>query len=314
MSEKQYCPYCGGTVPEGAAFCSNCGGPISSTGKPGTTSAPPSSPSQPPPTSPAPVPSPGAPPGIQPSYAPSASYEKREINILDTVSQGIGLYLSNFGGIFIPFVVLAIAGAFLGGGMELVATVVLGPLSFLQDAIVGFFSSVITGIFSSLAGGVVVSLAAKAYLGQELESSESLDLARSRIVPLIIGSILYAIAVAIGILLFIIPGLYLMTVYALWQPCVMLEQNGGYGLNCSSKLTKNNRWEIFWITVVLFVVIAIVGAILGVFVGGIIFLLPTVPLMIRVFISGLLLGIFGAFTAPLTVVTATVIYFKVKGQ
>ncbi|MGC9058663.1 MAG: hypothetical protein ACP5IJ_02425 [Candidatus Nanoarchaeia archaeon] len=68
---------------------------------------------------------------------------------------------------------------------------------------------------------------------------------------LILVSIIYGLIVAAGLILFIVPGIYLGIRLLLCYPAVVLGK--GLGLNESWKLTKGYFWELFVLAFILFV-------------------------------------------------------------
>ena len=171
----------------------------------------------------------------------------------------------------------------------------LWPLAF----IVPIIGIVISILVNGIVGGVVVHEASEAYLGRKSDTS-GFSIAQARLGDLFIGSILYALYVFFGLILLIIPGLYFAAKYALWQPIVILEADSGNGIGRSSELTTNNRWEIFWIIVIVFIIQAVVSSLgftAGLGIGGLV-----------------VQAILDALVAPLLTVTATVVYYKTQGR
>lgn len=72
-----------------------------------------------------------------------------------------------------------------------------------------------------------------------------------RIVPrlprLVAVSFVQAIAVAIGFVLLIVPGLLLIARWSVYVPAIVAEQDSGLGLGRSSDLTSGRRWIGFWV-------------------------------------------------------------------
>ena len=86
--------------------------------------------------------------------------------------------------------------------------------------------------------------------------------------PVIVGSILLSIAVAIGFTLLIVPGIILILMWWVYIPAVVVESKGiieAFGR--SRELTRGRRWHILGLIVVIailliavsFVVVLVVG-------------------------------------------------------
>ncbi len=95
------------------------------------------------------------------------------------------------------------------------------------------------------------------------------------LLPTMIGvQILTGLMMGVGILLFIIPGLYLIGRLALVAP--VAADRGLYNpleiIGTSWKLTKDNGWAIFFflflVMLVVFIVLIVVGGIVGIVAGG----------------------------------------------
>ncbi len=92
----------------------------------------------------------------------------------------------------------------------------------------------------------------------------------------IVGSILFAVAVAIGFILLIIPGVYLLLALFFWAIYVAVEDQGFYeAMQSSWQLTKSHKWQLLGVIVVIFLVNAGLGLIGGIAsaAGGVIGLL-----------------------------------------
>ena len=90
----------------------------------------------------------------------------------------------------------------------------------------------------------------------------SLERALSKAVPLVFGSILLALIVLLGMLLFVLPGIYWGIRLVFTLCAIALEDKGATeGLGYSWNLVKGRWWGVFWAFLV-------VGLILGFLVGA----------------------------------------------
>ena len=87
--------------------------------------------------------------------------------------------------------------------------------------------------------------------------------------PLLIVSILMSIGLAIGFLLLIIPGLILLTVWAVVVPSLVIDKAGIFGsFSRSAELTRGSRWRIFGLILIGYVGLFIFTALFRLFAVG----------------------------------------------
>jgi hypothetical protein len=121
---------------------------------------------------------------------------------------------------------------------------------------------------------------------------------------LIVVGIVGGIAIGIGFLLLIIPGLILVTIWAVVAPAVVIEGKGFDAFGRSYELTRGNFWQVLAVIVVLFIVQFIIQRIFGAIGGGISDSL--VPYAIFTLIGNVIV-------APLTALASAVMYFELVG-
>jgi len=173
----------------------------------------------------------------------------------------------------------------------------LVPNFFVLAAIVG----IVVGVFYQ---GMVVNLVADVQDGRRDHSLGELFKSVGPVVlPLIGLAIVAGIAIAIGFVLIIIPGLILLTWWAVAAPALVIERAGVFGaLGRSRELVRGNGWNVFGtILLVLLINIAvnIVAAIIGAALGdaG----------------RGVVDWIAATLTAPIVALTSSVLYFALLG-
>src|SRR5215213_6991933 len=135
----------------------------------------------------------------------------------------------------------------------------LGSLGWL-GAVVGFFVS-IAGVFW-LQGALVLAIDDVRDGRADLSVSETLDRVRPHLATLALAGLLAGIGIAFGFLLLIVPGLFLLTIWLLIVPAIMLE---GCGVSASfarsQELVRGYGWSVFGVivlTVLIFIGVGIV--------------------------------------------------------
>ena len=86
---------------------------------------------------------------------------------------------------------------------------------------------------------------------------------------LIGAGILAGLSIALGFLLLVVPGLILLTWWAVVAPVVVIERPGiTAALGRSRALVRGNGWPVFGVLALLVILQALLGAVLGALIGG----------------------------------------------
>jgi hypothetical protein len=121
---------------------------------------------------------------------------------------------------------------------------------------------------------------------------------------LILAGLLAAVGVAVGLLLFVVPGLILLTRWCLIVPVIILEGKPvGESFARSRELVRGHAWTAFGLVVITAILTAIAAVILQAifsFVGP----------FLRHWIGG---AIASAVVGPFIAVALTLMYFKLRG-
>ena len=129
------------------------------------------------------------------------------------------------------------------------------------------FSYVLNFIVYGLLTAILIQLAYDSKLKREVSISNYIPRAITAAVPISVLSVVIGILMAIGLILLIVPGLWVFAVFYVTAAAITIERAGFGGMGRSAALTKGYRWPI----VGLFVVFGIIvyGAVfIGVFIGG----------------------------------------------
>jgi hypothetical protein len=156
---------------------------------------------------------------------------------------------------------------------------VLLPVAFAIYLVVAVVNAIVAGSFvltltlglavsivaATLYQGMVVNLVKDIQDGRRDNSVQDLiDAAWPVVLPLIGAGILAGIAIAIGFLFLLVPGLILLTIWSVIAPVIVVERSGvtdAFGR--SRRLVKGNGWQVFGVIVVVFLITAIVAIVLG---------------------------------------------------
>lgn len=216
----------------------------------------------------------------------------RSIDIGSVISRTFKIYADQ-ASVLLP----AAAVVFVGVGIISALLVVIAPIL----SIVAF---IVILVGTTLFTGMVVELVADVQDGRrDATVGQLIQAARPVIGKLILVGIVAGVATAIGFVLIIIPGLILITIWAVFAPVIVLERPPGLGaLGRSRELVHGNGWQVFGVIVVLVIGVGIVSAIIEAVgdSGG-----TAVGIVVRVIVQ--------IFTAPLAALAASVLYFELRG-
>lgn len=165
-------------------------------------------------------------------------------------------------------------GPVLGGALIVVgATSVIDLLLGLTDRLFLVLAGVIVGLIGQvLYTGYVVKLVQDVRDGRLDQSmGELFSAAAPYVGTLVLNGIIYGIAVACGFFLLIVPGLILITIWAVVAPSIVAEDRGVIeAFGRSRELVRGNGWNVFFTIVLAFlivIVVSIVFAIIGAAIG-----------------------------------------------
>ena len=138
----------------------------------------------------------------------------------------------------------------------------------------------------------------------DLSLGETVSAATPSLGAVAVASILAGIAIAIGLALVIVPGLWLITIWAVIIPVIVIERSGALAsFGRSRQLVRGHGWHVFGTLVLVFVIMIVVDIVLG-----LVFLaLP------QVWRSGLSTIISGTLIAPFLALVVTLIYYRLTG-
>ncbi|MGH2703580.1 MAG: hypothetical protein ACRDJ4_00345 [Actinomycetota bacterium] len=126
------------------------------------------------------------------------------------------------------------------------------------------------------------------------------------VVPLVGAGLLAAIAIAVGLIAFVVPGLVLLTWWAVVAPVIVIERASvPDAFSRSRNLVKGNGWNVFGVIVLLYLLQFVASGILGVFARGSLIGRTITDLVVSVLV------------APLTGLAAATMYFelrRIKGE
>ena len=139
----------------------------------------------------------------------------------------------------------------------------------------------------------------------DLSISETVSAAMPSLWPVAGASILAGIAITIGLFLLIVPGLFLITIWAVIVPAIVIERSGVFrSFGRSQALVRGHGWHVFATLVLVFLIMIVVDIVLGL-------VFAFLPHFLR---GGLSSIISGTLISPYLALVVTLVYYRLSGS
>lgn len=123
------------------------------------------------------------------------------------------------------------------------------------------------------------------------------------ILPLLVAGFVAGLGIAVGFVLLIVPGLFLLTIWAVIAPVIVLERRPPFGaFGRSRELVRGHGWTVFGIVIV-------TGLLTGVASGLLQAAFSFLPRFLEILVGG---TIAQAVVAPFSAIALAVTYFRLR--
>ena len=193
----------------------------------------------------------------------------------------------------------------IAAGIYLVAAVIEGLLSLGGGWVVAIVGALVSIVAAFLVQAALVKAAQDIRDGRaDLTIGQTISAAWEVIGPVAGASILAGLAIVIGLFLLIVPGLFLITIWAVIVPAIVIERvKAMSSFGRSQHLVKGNGWNVFGILVITFLILLGVELIVGLILSG----LP------QGWANAISTVVAGGLVAPFQALVVTTIYFRLIG-
>lgn len=172
----------------------------------------------------------------------------------------LGSILSRSAGVlsrhFLTFFIvtlIAYAPLLLIGGLQ--TTAPIQPSEALMQALWALVGLLLLMVLSTLGYAILLHAAFQDMRGRPVRLADSLGVALRRFFPLIGVAFVAGILIVLALLLLIVPGLILYTMWFVAVPACVVERRGPWtSLRRSRELTKGHRWKLFFLAFLLLIV------------------------------------------------------------
>jgi hypothetical protein len=183
--------------------------------------------------------------------------------------------------------------------VSLLLALVLGTLGAVLGGLIG-----IIGIFW-LQGALVEAVADVRDGRADLSIADTFRRAQPRLPSIIGAGLLAGLAIAIGFVLLIIPGLFLLTIWSMIVPAIVLEGKAAMeSFGRSRELVRGNGWSVFGVIVLSILIVIAVAIVVSIAT----FWLPDEA---QAFVQNLIQN---TLAYPFFALTLTLTYFALAGR
>lgn len=217
------------------------------------------------------------------------------IDVGRVIGESFELYKRNAGVLIATAAVVFVVAGILQGLLQEGA----GFVGALLGAVVNLIA---TALFTGFVVRVVEDVRADGR--RDLRVGDLVGSTKHAIAPLIGNSILRAIGIVIGLALLIVPGLYLLTIWAVCSPAIVAERQGALdAFGRSQELVRGHGWTVFGCIIVAFLIVIGLGIVLtavGVGIAG---------------AGGAVVGaiIASLLSAPIAALVSSILFFDLGG-
>jgi hypothetical protein len=217
---------------------------------------------------------------------------EKKLSVGDTLGVAFSIYRDQ-AGVLLPvafwlFLAVAIIEALAAGNLAL-----------------SLIAAVLSLAVSTLYQGMVVGLVHDVRDGRrDYSVGELMRSVAPVVAPLLGAGLLAGLGIVGGFFLLIVPGLYLLTIWAVIAPVIVVERLGVFdAFGRSRKLVRDNGWPVFWTVIVAFLIT---------FAAAAIFTAIAVSLSDGPLLEVVLFTLAATFTAPIPALVAAVLYFRLR--
>ncbi len=138
-----------------------------------------------------------------------------------------------------------------------------------RDSLLGFFGGTFLSILPLLFGTVFLSgfitvVVGHAVLGKPVTFAQAWEEFKPRLLPLLGATLLSGLVITVGLILCVVPGIYLWVLFALVTPALVLERCGvGTAFGRSKTLVNGAWWRTFGILLLTVVISSVISWIIS---------------------------------------------------
>ncbi len=192
--------------------------------------------------------------------------EPGKIDIGRVISQTFSVLRRNFVTFFLLSLLLSALPAQILSYLQVTTFGVTSGADALNPAAIGsfLFGVIATVVTASVLQGALVFATVQDLNGRKPSVGECLATGLRAFLPLLGVSILFGLAIMGGMILLIVPGIMIGIAWCVCVPVLVAERTsvtGAFGR--AGALTRGNRWRIFGLVVIIWIIVVVIGAVVG---------------------------------------------------
>ena len=189
-----------------------------------------------------------------------AQLQLRSHSVGDIIDASFTVYRKRFG----PMIAIALMLVFIPFVVGVIGGCTITELQTSCDTAIGWIGQIASQIGMVIAAAAAMLVAAEAYVGTSSDWRLSAAAGLRRIIPIVVATVVVTVAVAIGFVLVLVPGIFLAVSFAVFTPVLMIERVGPIeSLGRSWRLVTGERWRLFGAGLSMIIISVIVLGIIG---------------------------------------------------
>ena len=258
---------------------------------------------------------PPPPPPVPPEPTPSAGGGFSARGIGDILSEAFELYRANYvvlwqivAVVVVPLTILqyyltdsalALRKTTVKTGFGEITVPTTSP-SFGRTVLLLFIGGLIAALATQVLTGAIARAAAGSLVGETLTVISAFEYGLARLWSILLVGLLVALAVVVGLILLVIPGIIAAVMFSVSLPALVVEgKRGTEAMRRSWDLVSGYFWHVLGAYIVAFLIAGVVNAMLAALFQG-------------WFLSGLAAAVGSVLTTPFTALVAMLIYLDVR--
>lgn len=250
--------------------------------------------------------------------APSYTPQLRPLSVGEMLDGGFRLFRARFGTlmlcVLVPVVPLTILATALQASVDENAFDINTTAT--SDSGTALAGTLVGGLIQFAAAALAIAACFRAisaaYLGEHADAGESLRYALGRLVPLLVCYVILILIVVLGLVLLIVPGIFLAVKLSMAFPALVFERTGPLAsLGRSWTLTKGHFWRTFGTLLVVFLITFVLQLVLAGIAGGILGASDSGELAVAIVLT-LVNLLTLALTYPLWAAVVSVVYYDLR--